>query len=308
MSPAISDFVSLPLVSLPEIHEIEIVVAKKIRELILGEHPSWLKGFGFDLAGIRDWQPGDPLFSIDWARSTTTNFSPPLVREFEETKRITILVLADNTLSARCGIGGISPAHIVARVIATLGVSAALFRDLLGLISFDENFRLDLVAPRIGRNHLIYCLTRYQVPRFSAEKNKAAALLGQLQAHLKFFSVVPFISDFIFPQAEEIIRALKLLSSRHDVFVILVETDFTFDLPDGGDGWMECFDVESKRVRLYSRRELLAIPQKVRNHQCRIEERLKSEGVDVLRAGKELADFQRNLAEFFARRRVIQKK
>lgn len=308
MSPAIPDSVSPPFVSLPEIREVEIIVAKKVRELILGEHQSWLKGFGFDLAGIRDWQPGDPLFSIDWARSTTTNFSPPLVREFEETKRITILVVADNTLSARCGIEGISPAHIIARAIATLGVSAALFRDPLGLVSFDENFHLDLVAPRVGRNHLIYCLTRYQVPHFSAEKNEAATLLKQLQAHLKFFSVVPFISDFVFPQAEEVIRALKLFSSRHDIFVILVETDFTFDLPDGGDGWMECFDVESRRVRPYSRRELLAIPQKVRDYQCHIEERLKSEGIDVLRAGKELADFQRNLAEFFARRRVTQKK
>lgn len=303
MSLAISN-----LVSLPDISEIEIVVAKKIRELILGEHQSWLKGSGFDLAGIRDWQPGDPLFSIDWPRSTTTNFSPPLVKEFEETKRITILVVADNTLSVRCGIEGISPAHIIARAIATIGVSAALFRDPFGLVNFDENLRLDLIAPRIGRKHLIHCLTRYQAPHFSVKINEIATLLGQLQAYLKLFSVVPFISDFIFPQAEEIIRVLKPLSSRHDVFVILVETDFTFDLPDSGDGWIECFDVESKQVRSYSRKELLATPKKVRDYQRHIEQRLKSEGIDVLRAGRGLTDFQRNLTEFFARRRIAQKK
>lgn len=304
MSLAISN-----LVSLPDISEIEIVVAKKIRELILGEHQSWLKGSGFDLAGIRDWQPGDPLFSIDWPRSTTTNFSPPLVKEFEEAKRITILVVADSTLSVRYGIEGISPAHIIARAIATIGVSAALFRDPFGLVNFDENFRLDLIAPRIGRKHLIHCLTRYQAPHFSVKINEVAILLEPLRAHLKLFSVMPFISDFIFPQAEEkIICALKSLSSRHDVFVILVETDFTFDLPDSGDGWIKCFDIESKQARSYSRKELLAISQKVRDYQCFMEDRLKSEGIDVLRAGRELTDFQRNLTEFFARRRIAQKK
>ena len=73
-----------PLVNLADITEIELLILKRMREFTLGDHASLFHGTGFDFVGLRDWQAGDRFASIDWAQSSLTNFSPLIVREFEQ--------------------------------------------------------------------------------------------------------------------------------------------------------------------------------------------------------------------------------
>ena len=51
-----------------------------MREFTIGEHRSSVHGAGFDLVGLRDWQPGDRLSQVEWAQSSLTNFNPMIVR------------------------------------------------------------------------------------------------------------------------------------------------------------------------------------------------------------------------------------
>ena len=51
-----------------------------MQELAIGAHPSLFHGSGYDLAGLRDWHPGDRLSTIDWPQSSLTNFSPLVTR------------------------------------------------------------------------------------------------------------------------------------------------------------------------------------------------------------------------------------
>ena len=96
-----------PLVSLSEIAEIELFILKRMKEFTLGDHASVFKGSGFNFVGLRDWQPGDRLSSIDWAQSSMTNFSPMIMREFEQDSTATVLAVADASLSTRCGAAGV---------------------------------------------------------------------------------------------------------------------------------------------------------------------------------------------------------
>ena len=73
-----------PLVNLSEITEVELLILKRMREFTIGEHSSLFHGTGFDFVGLRDWQAGDRFEAIDWAQSSLTNFSPLIVREFEQ--------------------------------------------------------------------------------------------------------------------------------------------------------------------------------------------------------------------------------
>ena len=73
-----------PLVNMADISEIELVILKRMREVTIGDHRSRSHGTGFDFIGLRDWQAGDRFASIDWAQSSLTNFSPLVVREFEQ--------------------------------------------------------------------------------------------------------------------------------------------------------------------------------------------------------------------------------
>jgi hypothetical protein len=73
-----------PLINLSEITEVELLILKRMREFTIGEHSSMFHGTGFDFVGLRDWQAGDRFEAIDWAQSSLTNFSPLIVREFEQ--------------------------------------------------------------------------------------------------------------------------------------------------------------------------------------------------------------------------------
>src|SRR5687767_1179733 len=126
------------LVNLSEIAEIELFILKRMKEFTLGDHTSVFKGSGVNFVGLRDWEPGDRLSSIDWAQSSLTNFSPIITREFEQPSTATIIAVADASLSTRCGAHGSSIAAAIARSVATVGMSAVLFQDLFGLITFDE--------------------------------------------------------------------------------------------------------------------------------------------------------------------------
>ena len=91
-------------VDLDEIAAIELIVARRLRERTAGEHRSRADGAGFDFVGLRDWHSGDRMAAIDWPQSTITNFSPLVVREFDQPSTATVVAVADLSLSTRCGI------------------------------------------------------------------------------------------------------------------------------------------------------------------------------------------------------------
>ncbi len=72
------------LVNLADITEIELLILRRMKGVTIGEHRSRSQGSGFDLVGLRDWQAGDRPSAIDWAQSSLMNFSPVMVREFEQ--------------------------------------------------------------------------------------------------------------------------------------------------------------------------------------------------------------------------------
>ena len=119
-----------PFVNLSELTEIELLILRRMREFTIGEHRSVFHGSGFDLVGLREWQPGDRMSQIDWPQSTMTNFSPMIVRDFEQRSTATVITVADASLSTRCGIDGIPIAAAIARAIGTIGMSAVFFQDM----------------------------------------------------------------------------------------------------------------------------------------------------------------------------------
>src|ERR1700693_105644 len=145
-----------PFVNLSELTEIELLILRRMREFTIGEHRSLFHGHGFDFVGLRDWQSGDRMSSIDWPQSTLTNFSPMVVREFEQPSTATVVAVADVSLSTRCGVSGVPIAATVARTVATIGMSAVFFQDPFGLVTFDAGFtNLAAIRPKTGKSHVV---------------------------------------------------------------------------------------------------------------------------------------------------------
>jgi len=294
-----------PFVNLSELTEIELLIMRRMREFTIGEHRSLFHGSGFDFVGLRDWQAGDRMSQIDWAQSTLTNFSPMVVRDYEQRSTATVVAIADNSLSTRCGIDGIPIAAAIARTIGTIGMSAVFFQDLFGLITFDAKFeQLSAIRPRIGKNQVIHCLDAYQFGEGLTLLKRADSLSMSLAGFMRKTSMVPVISDFLFDEAGGVMKELAQLNSMHDVFIVLIDSAFAFELPPVSAGWIEAFDVETGKSKVMSRHALKALSSRTRAWQDEVAKLAKDNDLDVLRIGVDEVQTAIALSEFIAERRL----
>ena len=295
---------STPLVNLSEIAEIEMFILRRMKEFTLGDHASVFKGSGFNFVGIRDWEPGDRVSSIDWAQSSLTNFSPLITREFEQDSNATIVAVADASMSTRCGVQGVPIAAAIARSVAAVGLSAVFFQDLFGLITFDDQFKQVVAArPRIGKPHVMYCLDLYQ--QFRASDGAARHdVTSAIEGHLRRTSLVPVISDFLFADAPRVIRELSLLNGLHDVFLIMADVRFAFQLPPASAGWIETFDIETGGTRIVSRRELARMSARIEEWQENVGRIARDHDLDLVTVGLDRWEMETTLVEFARERRL----
>jgi uncharacterized protein (DUF58 family) len=305
-----------PLINLSEITEVELLILKRMREFTIGEHASMFHGTGFDFVGLRDWQAGDRFENIDWPQSSLTNFSPLVVREFEQPTTSSAIIVADRSASTRCGANsasgenrGLQIATLIARAIATVGMSAVFFQDSIGLITFDEGFhQLGAVRPRIGKGQVIHCLEAYQDGYGLQEIQNIGSLSATLTGFSRKTALMPVISDFLFDEAESFLRDLRQVNNVHDVFVMIVDASFAFELPKVSAGWVEVYDVETGRTRMMSRRELSKQSARVRAYQDEIARQAKDNDLDVVRLSIDQTKFDVALVEWVAERRLRRRK
>lgn len=306
------------LVNLQEIAEIELFILKRMKEFTLGDHASVFKGSGFNFVGIRDWEPGDRMSSIDWSQSSLTNFSPMITREFEQDSNAAIVAVVDASLSTRCGVAGAlrgdgpgagtraSIAMAIARAVAATGLSATFFQDRFGIVTFDERFRpLASVRPRIGRSHLLYCLDLYRQSLTQPRNpDPGQDIVSAIESQVRKASLIPVVSDFLFADAGALLRHLSQLNAVHDVFLLMADVRFAYEVPQVSDGWIEVFDVESGRTRVLSRRELHRLAARVGEWQDEIERLARDADLDIVRVGLDRWEMETALVKFTAERRL----
>ncbi len=294
-----------PLVNLADITEIELVILKRMREVTMGEHRSRSQGSGFDFTGLRDWQSGDRFSSIDWAQSSLTNFSPLIIREFEQPSTATVMAIADLSPSTLCGVGGVQIASAIARSIATLGMSAVFFQDPFGLVTFDAGFvHVAALRPRTGKSHVVHCLDAYQYQRNLQSVRRSGSISTSLGGFVRRQAMLPVISDFLFDDAPAIVQELSMLNTTQDVFLVLIDSAFAFDLPDISAGWVEIVDVETGRARTISRRQYRDLAGRARRWQDEVRTTAKDRGLDVVTIGLDQAAGDIALSEFVVERRL----
>lgn len=305
-----------PLINLSEITEVELIIVKRMREFTIGDHASMFHGTGFDYVGLRDWQAGDRFEHIDWPQSSLNNFSPLVVREFEQPTTSSVIMVVDRSASTRCGANsgsgenqGMQIATLIARAIATVGMSAVFFQDSIGLMTFDEGFhQLGAVRPRIGKGQVIHCLEAYQHGTGLQDIRNIGSLSATLTGFSRKTAMMPVISDFLFEDVDVFLRELRQVNNVHDVFLMMVDASFAFELPTVSAGWIEVYDVETGRTRMMSRRELAKQSQRVKAWQDEVAKMAKDNDLDVVRLSVDQVKFDVALVEWVAERRLRRRK
>jgi len=125
-----------------------------------------------------------------------------------------------------------------------------------------------------------------------------------LAGFMRKTSMVPVISDFLFDNPGDVLTELAQLNSMHDVFIVLIDSAFAFELPPISAGWIEAFDVETGKSRVLSRGAMTALSRRTRAWQDDVAKTAKQLDMDVLRIGVDETETAIALSEFIAERRL----
>jgi uncharacterized protein (DUF58 family) len=225
---------------LKKLRKYEIQIRKAINSQMQGDFHSIFKGSGLEFDGVRPYQYGDDVRSIDWNVSAKGHGT--FVKTFKEEKEQTIFFILDVSASQNIGSEGKTKVDIGREICGVLALAGAKETSQLGLICFSDE-REKFLKPAKGvvqAYQMIYTMAKLE-PK-SSRTNLSKALSFALNS-IKRRSVIIMISDFI---DEGFQQNLKSLARRHDLVVIRVSDKRETQLPKLGI--IPVQDKESKKT------------------------------------------------------------
>jgi hypothetical protein len=84
----------------------------------------------------------------------------------------------------------------------------------------------------------------------------------------------------------------------------MADARFAYEMPSISAGWVEAFDVETRRTRVFSRRELTQLAARVAEWQDEVERLARDADLDLVRVGLDRWEMETTLAQFAAERRL----
>jgi uncharacterized protein (DUF58 family) len=212
-------------------------VVRRLDGLLQGDYRSLFRGNGVDLAGLREYQPGDDVRSIDW--NVTARLATTYVREYNEDREISAWFLLD--LSPSVDFGTVATERLKRTVlvdfVGTLARVMTRRGNRVGAMLYGDGI-LQLPA-KGGRDQVLRLIdTLDRQPRLGrAPLTDLAPLLGKAQHAIRRRSLVFVISDFIAAPGWE--RPLSLLNRRHEVVAVRLQDPRETTLPNAGTIVME---------------------------------------------------------------------
>ncbi len=204
----------IPREILQKVKRIEIRTRRLVTDVFGGEYHSVFKGRGMEFAEVREYIPGDDVRTIDW--NVTARMGHPFVKQFQEERELTVLLLVDQSASERFGTRERLKAELAAEVGALLALSAVQNNDKVGLVLFSDGVEL-YVPPAKGRRHVLRVVREILYFKPRGRGTNLGAALDHLSRAQKRRAVVFVVSDFL---SEGYERSLKVASRRHDVVLL----------------------------------------------------------------------------------------
>jgi uncharacterized protein (DUF58 family) len=209
-------------------------VVRRLDGLLQGEYRSLFRGPGVDLAGLREYQPGDDVRAIDW--NVTARTTVPYVREYNEDREITAWFLLDMSPSVDFGTVGEDRLKrtvltdfttTLARVLTRRGNRvAAIVDDGTG-----TRRTVPVGSGRLAVLRLVDDLLRRPMLD-GAPATDVGELLDAGLRTIRRRSLVVIVSDFISLPGWE--SRLHLLNQRHELLAVRLVDPRERSLPDVG--------------------------------------------------------------------------
>ena len=266
-----------------------IKTRKKSTSIHYGDHKSGFKGAGYDIVGVDQWRPGQPLKDIAWALSLRT-YPEKLFRiERMEPKELRTLFVVDLSSSILFQLSQkSSKALLMLDLIGNIGLTRSNVRDPVGLLAFSDRVEL-FVKPKLGSPQVFYMAHRiFEKLRFQREfpaRRKAdfTVPFRFIAARLKNRHTVFVISDvvdFVNDRASLDFKLLRTLAAKHDMMVLILDDPGEFKVRSRL-GYIRIADMETGRQTVISARKAGAIRRTIAERRAELQYMLKHKsGID----------------------------
>ena len=210
---------------------LEWTVIRRLDGVLQGDYRTLFRGFGLDLADLREYQPYDDVRHIDW--NVTARTQVPHVRVYNEDREVTAWFLLDLSPSVDFGSGAVSKRQLLTEFTAVLARLLTRQGNKVGAILFNgaTNF---VVPPGVGRRHVLHLLEQvFSRPRLlRAPQTDLGAFLGRSLGVIRRRSLIFVVSDFISKPGWQ--RGLSFLNRRHEGVAVRLLDPLDMALPDIG--------------------------------------------------------------------------
>ncbi|QDF98284.1 DUF58 domain-containing protein [Azoarcus sp. DD4] len=215
------------------LRRLEWRVIRRLDGLLQGDYRTLFRGFGLDLADLREYQYHDDVRHIDW--NVTARLQTPYLREYNEDREVSAWFLLDLSASLDFGSGAKKQA-IAIDFVTVLARLLTRHGNRVGAICYGD--RVDSVlAARGGRRHVLHLLhmllSRPAPARDGAgRQTDLGELLRAARQAVPRRSLVFVVSDFISTPGWG--PALAQLAQRHELVAVRLHDPLETDLPDLG--------------------------------------------------------------------------
>ena len=277
------------------LRRLDWTVVRRLDGLLQGDYRTLFRGFGLDLADLREYRFGDDVRHIDW--NVTARLQTPYVREFTEDREITAWFLLDLSPSVDFGTVQTVKRDLLVDFATVLSRVLTRHENRVGAIFYTS--RVDRVIPARGGKIQVLRLTDdllHQVPVRHAYATDLTPLLETAIRTLRRRSLVFIVSDFISAPGWD--KPLHLLAQRHEVLAIRLSDPREMELPDVGPLVLQDSETgEQLYVDTHDQGFRRRFAESAQRREQALSTILSSAGVDVLRLSTD-SDLAKEIVRF----------
>ena len=213
------------------LRRLEWTVLRRLDGVLHGDYRSLFRGFGLDLADLREYQYHDDVRHIDW--NVTARLQTPYVRRYIEDREVCAWFLLDLSPSVDFGSGTQAKRTVAIEFVTVLAQLLGRHGNRVGAMFYGA--RMDtVIPPGSGRRHQLHLLQR-MLSRPALDRAPATDLQDFLRASYRAMprrSLVFVVSDFISVPGWG--KALTQLARRHETLAVRLVDPLETALPDLG--------------------------------------------------------------------------
>jgi uncharacterized protein (DUF58 family) len=213
------------------LRRLEWTVIRRLDGVLHGDYRTLFRGYGLDLADLREYVYGDDVRHIDW--NVTARLQTPYVREYNEEREVAAWFLLDLSPSVHFGSRQLRKEAVSTEFVAVLARILTRHGNRVGALFYGSE--VDTVIPaRSGRRQVLHLLHK-MTTRTESAQSTPTNLRPLLQTAYRVAprrSLIFVVSDFISEPGWA--ETLAQLADRHDVVAVRLYDPMEMELPDLG--------------------------------------------------------------------------